>query len=91
MLNWPTNIGPVFEQSDSLIVGAQKQGENVLKEKREKLILELEKLRKRAGEFSEYGDMDMMLQYMKDVQAVQKKVKYYFKLCMDVDLDVHIF
>lgn len=25
-------------------------------------------------EFVEYGDMDMMLQYLKDVQAVQKKV-----------------
>lgn len=24
-------------------------------------------------EFVEYGDMDMMMQYLKDVQAVQKK------------------
>ena len=28
---------------------------------------------RRIQEFVEYGDMDMMMQYLKDVQAVQRK------------------
>ena len=28
---------------------------------------------RRVAEFTEYGDMSMMMQYLKDVQAVQKK------------------
>ena len=29
---------------------------------------------RQVGEFVEFGDMDMMLQYLKDVQAVQRKI-----------------
>lgn len=31
-------------------------------------------LHRRVDEFKECGDMDMMMQYVKDVQAVQKKI-----------------
>lgn len=29
---------------------------------------------RRVDEFSEYGDLDMMMQYVKDVQTVQRKL-----------------
>ena len=29
---------------------------------------------RRVDEFSEHGDLDMMMQYVKDVQAVQRKL-----------------
>lgn len=29
---------------------------------------------RRLEEFKEYGDMDMMMQYVKEVQSVQKKI-----------------
>jgi len=29
---------------------------------------------RRVEEFKEYGDMDMMMQYVKEVQSVQKKL-----------------
>lgn len=31
-------------------------------------------LYRRVEEFKEYGDMDMMMQYVKEVQSVQKKL-----------------
>lgn len=37
-------------------------------------MLELEKIRKRAAEFAEYGELDMMVQYVNDVRAVQKRL-----------------
>lgn len=29
---------------------------------------------RRVDEFSEYGDLDMMMQYVKDIQTVQRKL-----------------
>ena len=43
-------------------------------EKREKVMAEIEKLRARVDEFNDYGEMDMMQQYVQDVRAVQKRV-----------------
>ena len=43
-------------------------------EKREKVMLELEKLRQRVDEFNDYGELDMMQQYVNDVRTVQKRL-----------------
>lgn len=37
-------------------------------------MLELEKLRKRVDEFNDYGELDMMQQYVQDVRVVQKRI-----------------
>jgi dynein heavy chain len=37
-------------------------------------MLELEKLRQRVDEFNDYGELDMMQQYVQDVRAVQKRL-----------------
>ncbi|CAB3982986.1 dynein heavy chain 12, axonemal-like, partial [Paramuricea clavata] len=74
VLNWPKDIGPVFDQNDEIVTESQKRGESALTEKREKVMLELDKLQRRVDEFSEYGDLDMMMQYVKDVQTVQRKL-----------------
>lgn len=36
--------------------------------------MELEKLRQRVDEFNDYGELDMMTQYVQDVRAVQKRL-----------------
>lgn len=38
-------------------------------------MLELEKLRARVDEFNDYGEMDMMPQYVSDVRVVQKRLQ----------------
>lgn len=38
------------------------------------MIAELEKLRQRVDEFNDYGELDMMQQYVQDVRAVQKRL-----------------
>ena len=43
-------------------------------EKKEKLMLELQKLKHRVDEFNDYGELDMMPQYVQDVRAVQKRL-----------------
>ena len=37
-------------------------------------MLELEKLKARVDEFNDYGELDMMQQYVQDVRAVQKRL-----------------
>ncbi|XP_046853911.1 dynein axonemal heavy chain 7-like isoform X3 [Xenia sp. Carnegie-2017] len=74
VLNWPKEIGPVFDRNDEIVVKSQKRAENALTEKREKVMMELEKLQRRVEEFGEYGDLEMMMQYVKDVQTVQRKL-----------------
>jgi len=50
------------------------KGEAQLTEKRQKVVLELQKMKQRADEFSDYGELDMMQQYVLDVRAVQKRL-----------------
>lgn len=57
-----------------LIEKSKQAGEKGLLEKREKVMLELEKLRTRVDEFNDYGELDMMQQYVQDVRAVQKRL-----------------
>lgn len=54
---------------------SKQGGEKQLLEKREKVMLELEKLRARVDEFNDYGEMDMMQQYVSDVRVVQKRLQ----------------
>ena len=37
-------------------------------------MLELQKLKQRVDEFNDYGELDMMQQYVQDVRAVQKRL-----------------
>ncbi|XP_071484907.1 dynein axonemal heavy chain 12-like [Diadema antillarum] len=74
VLMWPSNIQPVFDENDELVESSKRKGESELLEKREKVMLELEKIRKRVAEFTEYGELDMMVQYVNDVRAVQKRL-----------------
>lgn len=53
---------------------SKHQGEKALLEKREKIMLELEKLHQRVDDFNECGDMDMMVDYVADVRRVQKSL-----------------
>lgn len=38
------------------------------------MVVELQKLKQRADEFTDYGELDMMQQYIIDVRAVQKRL-----------------
>lgn len=53
---------------------SRQKGEQELLHRREKVIAELQKLRHRVDEFSDYGEMDMMQQYVQDVRAVQRRI-----------------
>ena len=51
-------------------------------ERKEKLIMELHKLKARIDEFNDYGEMDMMQQYVQDVKAVQKRLE---QACVEIE------
>lgn len=48
--------------------------ESLLYSQREKVMLELEKIAKRIDEFSDYGELEMMKQYVDDIKNVQKRI-----------------
>lgn len=74
VLTWPKKIYPVFDENDVLVESSKMKGEKMLAEKREKVMLELEKLRLRVDEFNDYGELDMMQQYVQDVVKVQRRI-----------------
>uniref|UniRef100_A0AAX7UY72 Dynein axonemal heavy chain 12 n=1 Tax=Astatotilapia calliptera TaxID=8154 RepID=A0AAX7UY72_ASTCA len=69
---WPQNILHTFELSDELMEKAKKKGEDELVAKREKLMVQLEKLGRRTEEFKFLSELEMMQQYVADVRIVQK-------------------
>lgn len=58
-----------------LVEQSRQKGEKELIQKREKVMMELEKLRQRVDEFNDYGELDTMAQYVKDVTNVQQRIK----------------
>ncbi|KAK7101380.1 hypothetical protein V1264_019769 [Littorina saxatilis] len=74
VLTWPTRINPVFDDNDVLVESSKQKSEKQLNERREKVMLELEKLRQRVDEFNDYGELDMMQQYVQDVGKVQRRI-----------------
>ena len=74
VLLWPSEIDPVFDKNDDLVEQSKQAGEKTLIERKEKLMLELQKLKSRIDEFNDYGELDMMQQYVQDVRAVQKRL-----------------
>lgn len=74
VLLWPSEIGPVFDQYDELAQEIRFANESNLFAKREKLLIELDKIQKRIDEFSDYGELEMMKQYVDDVKSVQKRI-----------------
>ncbi|XP_062316503.1 dynein axonemal heavy chain 12 [Osmerus eperlanus] len=71
----PYNIDPVFELNDEVMDKAKLKGEQELLGRREKLMLELDKLGRRMEEFAECSELDMMQQYVTDVRTVQKRLQ----------------
>ncbi|KAM4651998.1 dynein axonemal heavy chain 12 [Discoglossus pictus] len=74
VLLWPQNINPVFDENDELIEKAKRKTETELLARRERLMLELEKLSRRMEEFAECSELEMMQQYVTDVRTVQKRI-----------------
>ncbi|XP_028906396.1 dynein heavy chain 12, axonemal isoform X2 [Ornithorhynchus anatinus] len=75
VLMWPRNINPIFDKNDELIEGAKLKGEIELLAKREKLILEMEKLETCIEELSDYTELDRINQYVSDVRALHKRIQ----------------
>uniref|UniRef100_A0A2C9M9T7 Uncharacterized protein n=1 Tax=Biomphalaria glabrata TaxID=6526 RepID=A0A2C9M9T7_BIOGL len=75
VLTWPKRIMPIFDENDVLVEQSRQKGEKELIQKREKVMMELEKLRQRVDEFNDYGELDTMAQYVKDVTNVQQRIK----------------
>uniref|UniRef100_A0A8C9Y7R2 Dynein axonemal heavy chain 12 n=1 Tax=Sander lucioperca TaxID=283035 RepID=A0A8C9Y7R2_SANLU len=69
---WPQKILHVFELSQEVMQKAKQKGEQDLIAKRERLMIQLEKLGRRIEEFPHCSELDRMQQYMTDVRTVQK-------------------
>ncbi len=41
---------------------------------KERILTELDKIQKRIDEFTDYGELEMMKQYVDDVKSVQKRI-----------------
>jgi dynein heavy chain len=74
VLLWPHEINPIFDYNDQLVAEVRTINEAILIQKREKLIIELDKISKRIDEFADYGELEMMREYVDDVKLVQKRI-----------------
>uniref|UniRef100_A0A8C9V3D7 Dynein axonemal heavy chain 12 n=1 Tax=Scleropages formosus TaxID=113540 RepID=A0A8C9V3D7_SCLFO len=74
-LTWPQKINPVFDLNNEIMEKAKRKGEQELLARRDRLVLELEKLSRRIDEFAECSELDMMNQYVNDVRTIQKRIQ----------------
>ncbi|KAF7258254.1 hypothetical protein EG68_04624 [Paragonimus skrjabini miyazakii] len=76
VFTWKARIQPEFDENDKLQERMRTVGEAAVMARREKLTMELNRLRNRVDEFNDYGEMDseMQNQYVQDVRAVLKRL-----------------
>ncbi|KAA3675897.1 dynein heavy chain, axonemal, partial [Paragonimus westermani] len=76
VFTWKARIQPEFDENDKLQERMRTLGEAAVMARREKLTMELNRLRNRVDEFNDYGEMDneMQNQYVQDVRAVLKRL-----------------
>ncbi|XP_077070519.1 dynein axonemal heavy chain 12 [Siphateles boraxobius] len=72
---WPQDIYTIFDQSDKVMEEGKQKSQQELMGRREKLLLELEKVGHRIEEFAECSELDMIQQYASDVRTVQKRIQ----------------
>ncbi len=80
VLLWPHEIGPIFDKNEELTNEVKLANDSLLLQQRERLMIELDKIAKRIDEFSDYGELEMMKQYVDDVKNVQKRITENEKL-----------
>jgi len=56
------------------VEATKKAFERALVERKEKVLIELERMKQRIDEFNDFGELDMMNQYIMDVRAVQNRL-----------------
>ncbi|XP_068600100.1 dynein axonemal heavy chain 12 [Brachionichthys hirsutus] len=72
---WPQKILSVFELADGVMQNAKQKGELEMVAKRERLMVQLEKLARRTEEFPHCSELEMIQQYVNDARTVQKLLK----------------
>ncbi|XP_028312358.1 dynein heavy chain 12, axonemal [Gouania willdenowi] len=88
---WQKRIGHVFEQSQQVMQCAKQDLEMKLKTKREKIMVELEKLGRRMEEFSHYSKVDSVDEYVADVRRVQKDLQEAEETIVSINEDEDFF
>ncbi|MEQ2250438.1 hypothetical protein ILYODFUR_000797 [Ilyodon furcidens] len=72
---WPKNILHVFELNNEVLQSSKQKGEKELIAKREKLMVELERLGHMADQSVDCSHLDMLQQYFAKVRMVQKLLR----------------
>ncbi|XP_008412159.1 dynein heavy chain 12, axonemal [Poecilia reticulata] len=72
---WPKNILDAFEHHDKVLQNAKYKGEKELVEKREKLMIDLERLGNLSEQIVECSRLDMLQQYISKVRMIQKLLR----------------
>ncbi|XP_078466584.1 dynein axonemal heavy chain 12 [Lampetra planeri] len=75
VLCWPREIAPAFDRNEELMEVAQRKGETELLARRERLLLELDKLSRRVDGFAECSELDMIAQYVSDMRMISKRLQ----------------
>ncbi|KAJ3343280.1 Dynein heavy chain 7, axonemal [Gonapodya sp. JEL0774] len=69
---WPRRIEEVMERHEQIVLQAKDKNQQVLRERREKFVVELQDISKQITELADVGDLEELPFYMKKVQTLHK-------------------
>nr|WAW84833.1 axonemal dynein heavy chain reconstructed 1 [Halisarca dujardinii] len=90
-LLWPKSLDPIFEENERIVDEAKHRGESSLTEKQEKVQIEIEKVLRRVEEFEEYCDSEAAVQYVKDLNSVQKRISELHDQIVNINKEEELF
>lgn len=88
---WPTNIEPVFNANALLIEKSQNEKQSALKERREKLVADIESERERIADLENCGDPEHIQQYVKDCQGIARRIGQHMAAVETINREEDLF
>ena len=88
---WPTNIEPVFNANALLIEKSQNEKQSALKERREKLVADIESERERIADLENCGDPEHIHQYVKDCQGIARRIAQHMAAVETINREEELF
>lgn len=90
-LEWPVEMNPVIDDAEIMMGKAKVRGEDALHTKREKLIGEVEKNRKRIEGLADAQDMASMQLYVKEVGNIQRALNGLLQTVASINKEELLF
>ncbi|KAJ3193186.1 Dynein heavy chain 7, axonemal [Irineochytrium annulatum] len=91
VFTWPQRIFPIFLEGENILTRSRQTNQEDLKNRRERLFLEVDGYAKQIDEYHSFGDYSELTKYLKAAQKLQSRLDAVFEKITAFNHEEEIF